>query len=172
MEIATTTAAPAGAESSTTTLVIAIVVIVLALLVFVIWRKGRKLPGDHVFRASRLSQGNRLIPTQVAITPQWKFGLNVAAFSSSYFRGDESNLNRKLPAYAIANLNTSVQLTKNVEVFALVTNLFNTRVPNFGTFLERTEPGELFANRYALNDPRTTALIQPLSVYGGMRVTW
>ncbi len=53
-----------------------------------------------------------------------------------------------------------------------MTNLFNTRVPNFGTFLERTEPGELFANRFALNDARTTTLIQPLSVYGGVRVTW
>ncbi|ACL63017.1 TonB-dependent receptor [Methylobacterium nodulans] len=127
-------------------------------------RPGNKLPlvPEHQIKAG----------FEYAITPQWKFGLNVAAFSSSYFRGDESNLNRKLPAYAIANLNTSVQLTRNMEVFALVTNLFNTRVPNFGTFLERTEPGELFANRYALNDPRTTALIQPLSVYGGMRVTW
>jgi hypothetical protein len=31
--------------------------------------KGRKIPGDHVFRASRLSPGNRLLPTQVAIGP-------------------------------------------------------------------------------------------------------
>ena len=35
---------------------------------FVLW-KGRPLPGTHVFRASRLSQGNRLFPTQVVITP-------------------------------------------------------------------------------------------------------
>jgi hypothetical protein len=45
---------------------------------YVIW-KGRKLPGDHVFRASRLSRGNRIFPGQVVITeasithlhPQW-----------------------------------------------------------------------------------------------------
>src|SRR4029079_7090653 len=30
---------------------------------------GRKLPGPHVFRASRLSRGNRLLPAQVIITP-------------------------------------------------------------------------------------------------------
>lgn len=33
------------------------------------WSKGRKIPGDHVFRASRLSRGNRWFPTQVSVTP-------------------------------------------------------------------------------------------------------
>jgi hypothetical protein len=33
------------------------------------WAKGRKIPGDHVFRASRLSRGNLWFPTQVAVTP-------------------------------------------------------------------------------------------------------
>ena len=33
------------------------------------WSKGRKMPGDHVFRASRLSRGNLWFPTQVAVTP-------------------------------------------------------------------------------------------------------
>jgi hypothetical protein len=33
------------------------------------WSKGRKIPGDHVFRASRFSRGNFLFPTQVAVTP-------------------------------------------------------------------------------------------------------
>ena len=41
-----------------------------ALLVAVlIWRKGRPFATGHVFRASRLSAGNRLFPTQVQITP-------------------------------------------------------------------------------------------------------
>jgi hypothetical protein len=39
----------------------------LALLFF--WWKGRPIRGGDVFRASRLSRGNRLFPTQVAITP-------------------------------------------------------------------------------------------------------
>jgi hypothetical protein len=33
------------------------------------WAKGRKIPGDHVFRASRFSRGNFFFPTQVAVTP-------------------------------------------------------------------------------------------------------
>jgi hypothetical protein len=33
------------------------------------WMKGRKIAGDHVFRASRFSRGNLWFPTQVAVTP-------------------------------------------------------------------------------------------------------
>jgi hypothetical protein len=37
--------------------------------VTVVWRKGRPFAQGEVFRASRLSPGNRLLPTQVLITP-------------------------------------------------------------------------------------------------------
>ena len=40
----------------------------IALVLFV-WWKGRPFAGGDLFRASRLSQGNRLFPTQVLITP-------------------------------------------------------------------------------------------------------
>ena len=40
-----------------------------AILLLVIWRKGRPFAPGHVFRASRLSSGNHLFPTQVQITP-------------------------------------------------------------------------------------------------------
>jgi hypothetical protein len=44
--------------------------VVLLLLLFVIWRKGRPFAATGaVFRASRLSSGNHLFPTQVQITP-------------------------------------------------------------------------------------------------------
>lgn len=39
------------------------------LLLFIIWRKGRPFAAGDVFRASRLSRGNHLFPTQVLITP-------------------------------------------------------------------------------------------------------
>jgi hypothetical protein len=45
----------------------------------IVWRKGRPFAEGDVFRASRLSPGNRLLPTQVLVsptsvvhfTPQW-----------------------------------------------------------------------------------------------------
>jgi hypothetical protein len=43
--------------------------VILAGFVLLILRKGRRLPGEHVFRASRLSRGNRLLPSQVVVTP-------------------------------------------------------------------------------------------------------
>jgi len=52
---------------------------VLALVLVAIIRKGRRLTGAHVFQASRLSRGNRLLPAQVVVSndsitlyqPQW-----------------------------------------------------------------------------------------------------
>jgi hypothetical protein len=49
------------------------------LFLVIVWRKGRPCAPGDVFRASRWSSGNRLFPTQVAIsptsvvhvTPQW-----------------------------------------------------------------------------------------------------
>lgn len=43
----------------------------VALLLFLVvaWLKGRPFARGAVFRASRLSSGNRLLPTQVLITP-------------------------------------------------------------------------------------------------------
>jgi hypothetical protein len=48
---------------------LAAVVAVAAILVFWVWRKGRPFAEGDVFRASRISSGNRLFPTQVLITP-------------------------------------------------------------------------------------------------------
>jgi hypothetical protein len=42
---------------------------VVAILAVWIWRKGRPFADGDVFRASRLSSGNHLFPTQVSITP-------------------------------------------------------------------------------------------------------
>jgi hypothetical protein len=42
----------------------------IALIVlFIVWNKGRPFAKGDVFRASRFSAGNRLFPTQVAISP-------------------------------------------------------------------------------------------------------
>ena len=41
----------------------------MVLLAAVVWRKGRPFAAGDVFRASRLSAGNHLFPTQVLITP-------------------------------------------------------------------------------------------------------
>jgi hypothetical protein len=44
-------------------------ILVGVMLVIVVWRKGRPFAEGAVFRASRVTAGNRLFPTQVLITP-------------------------------------------------------------------------------------------------------
>ena len=48
--------------------VAAAVVAAAFLLVWIVWRKGRAFAPGDVFRASRLSSGNHLFPTQVLIS--------------------------------------------------------------------------------------------------------
>jgi hypothetical protein len=45
------------------------VAVIVAAFAAVVLLRGRRIPGAHVFRASRWSRGNRLFPTQVAIGP-------------------------------------------------------------------------------------------------------
>ena len=56
-------------DSATVWWIVAVLLAVAGLLLLFFWHKGRRLPGEHVFRASRLSRGNWLYPTQVAVSP-------------------------------------------------------------------------------------------------------
>ena len=47
----------------------AALVVGIGLVILWAWFKGRPRSGEHVFRARRISQGNRLFPSQVIITP-------------------------------------------------------------------------------------------------------
>lgn len=121
---------------------------------------GKKIPAipAHQFKAG----------AEVAVTPQWKVGVDVAVVGSQYFVGDDSNLNVKVPAYWVTNLHTSYQINKEVEVFGLVTNLFNQRYYSYGTYFELN--GVAKAVSFAFTDPRTVTPAQPFAVYGGLRV--
>ena len=63
----------------------AVTAVALVLLVF--WVKGRRIAGEHVFRASRLSRGNLLFPTQVAVTPT-----SIVHFTPQMFGGREQSI--------------------------------------------------------------------------------
>jgi iron complex outermembrane receptor protein len=121
---------------------------------------GKTIPGipRHQFKAR----------VDYAMTPKWIVGGNVVLVGSQYYIGDDANQNDKLPAYWVANLHTSYQVSKQLQLFGLVTNLFNQRYSTFGTYFE---PGQI-ANALANppTDPRMQTPAQPLSVYAGMRL--
>lgn len=64
-----------------------VAVLILAAATLFFWSKGRKLPGPHVFRASRFSRGNLLFPTQVSVTPG-----SVVHFTPSWVGGEEHSM--------------------------------------------------------------------------------
>jgi len=45
------------------------VIVVLGALAAIVLARGRRMPGEHVFVASRWSRGNHLFPAQVGVTP-------------------------------------------------------------------------------------------------------
>ena len=58
-----------AAVSTEAMFVVAALAAIVLVLLFVVWRKGRPFAPGDVFRASRFSDGNRLFPTQVLISP-------------------------------------------------------------------------------------------------------
>jgi iron complex outermembrane recepter protein len=122
------------------------------------------LPGDHLpgIPDFRFKLGG-----EYRITDPWKFGADLSVIGSQYLVGDESNQNQKIPAYWTVNLHSSYQVSKNVEVFALVKNLFNQHYYVYGTFFDTGSFPYL-----NLTDPRTFVPGMPFAANAGARATF
>ncbi len=125
-------------------------------------RSGNQIPG--------IPQHRLKFGVQYNVTPKWTVGTTGIASSGRVLRGDEGNQNPKTGAYVVLNLNTSYQVTKNIEVFALAQNLFNTRYETFGGF-SPVSLAPISATRVGSNT-RSLTPGAPLAGYGGMRVTF
>jgi outer membrane receptor protein involved in Fe transport len=73
-----------------------------------------------------------------AATAKWKVGANLTWRGGIYAQGDENNqdVNGKIAGYLLIDLDTSYQVTKQLQVFATVTNLLDKRYASFGTLGE------------------------------------
>jgi iron complex outermembrane receptor protein len=107
---------------------------------------------------------------EYAATPDWKIGGNLTAVGSQYYVGDDGNQNPKLPAYWFVNLYTSYQLTKEIQLFALLNNVFDRHFSTYGTYFQVDSVANAIST--PLTDPRTQTPAQPLSVYAGARIRW
>ena len=67
----------------------------------------------------------------------------------------------------MTNLPASYQLTKEMQLFGLITNLFNQHYYTYGTYFDRS--GVANALPFALTDPRSVTPAQPFAIYGGLR---
>jgi len=122
------------------------------------------LPGDHLTGIPdfRIKAG-----AEYQITDPWKLGADVNIVGRQWLVGDESNQNPKVPAYWTVNLHSSYQITKNVEVYGLIRNLFNQHYYVYGTFFETDSVPYL-----NLTDPRTFLPGMPFAAYAGARATF
>jgi hypothetical protein len=78
---------PASLQSYDPTFLILGIAAVVLLVLVLIWMKGRPFAKGEVFRASRLSSGNRLFPTQVLISPT-----SVVHFTPEWFGRHEHSI--------------------------------------------------------------------------------
>jgi iron complex outermembrane recepter protein len=121
------------------------------------------VPGDHL---TGIPDFRFKLGAEYQITDLWKFGGDLNVIGSQWIVGDESNQNPKIPAYWVVNLHTSYKVTDNVEVFALVRNLFDQHYYTYGTFFDVTTAPYL-----NLTDPRTFLPGMPFAAYLGVRGT-
>jgi iron complex outermembrane recepter protein len=102
------------------------------------------------------------------VTPLLKLGTDVIWVSSQWYVGDDANQNVKLADYWVANLHGSYQLTKELQLYGVINNLFNRKFATFGTYFDPQSVINAVSN--PPTDHRTITPAQPLSVYMGLRV--
>ncbi len=128
---------------------------------------GDRLPGipRHQFKVG----GN------YRLTPKWTLGGVVIGDSDQYLRGDEANQNPTLPGYVVANLHSTYAVTRNLDAFANVQNLFDAHYATFAQFGDPTGigapgiPADAVTNGPGV-DNRFVGPAAPISVFGGVHV--
>jgi len=128
----------------------------------IIARPGDTIPG---IPAHRFKGG-----FNYAITERWKFGADVVAASNSVFFGDEANLTSRLPGWWRLNLNTSYDVTDNIQIYGLINNVLDKRYGIFGNFFDTEEGSEASGGTIDFTNPRTIVPASPVAAYGGVRV--
>jgi len=112
----------------------------------------------------------------VKVLRDWSVGGTWSYIGPSFYRGDEDNLNPELPGYTVASLRTSYRISKNVQVFANIQNLFDRHYSTFGILGDPTGVG---APGVPPNgslgdpdvDPRFQSPAMPRAYFGGVKIS-
>ncbi|SAK90626.1 TonB-dependent receptor [Caballeronia ptereochthonis] len=106
---------------------------------------------------------------------RWNIGTNLTYRSNIFARGDENNqdVNGSIAGYFLIDLDTTYNVTKQLQVYATVKNLLNKRYANFAIL------GENFFNgpNHTFNGTDTVSeqflgVGAPRGVWVGMRYAW
>lgn len=121
------------------------------------------VPGNHL----PMSPANRVkVSLDWDVNERAKLGADFLYTSQQYYVGDASNQEQMLPSYWTVSLNGSYKVTKNLEAFVLVNNIFDRKFYTYGTYFETDQLYQAF------NNPQSVTPAQPLSAYGGVRLTF
>ena len=107
---------------------------------------------------------------QYKATPAWTVGATAVAASGQYLFGDEANLTKQLPGYFVLNLNTSYQITRNIQLFGLVQNVTDTKYYIYGTLSPTSSI--TFLPAPGTTNQRSYNIAAPIGGFGGIRVTF
>ncbi len=128
---------------------------------------GNKMPG--------VPQNTFKLALDYVINANWEIGANLAYRSAIYARGDENNQdsNGKIAGYTLANLDTSYELSKKLNLFARVDNLFNRKYANFGLLGQDffTGPAHTFDAANVVNE-QFIAVGAPRGIWAGLKYSW
>ncbi len=128
--------------------------------------EGERLPGipQHRWKAG----------VQYWLTSQWKIGTDLVAASNFPFFPNAEGKGADLRPYARVDLNTSYEVSKNVQLYGLVKNLFDSRYGLYGTYYEVDDASDIDValGGPGLNDPRTISPSLPFAAYGGVKIKY
>jgi iron complex outermembrane receptor protein len=126
------------------------------------------LPGDRIPGIPR-HRGNLVLDYDV--TARFTVGGSVVAQSNVYRFGDEANLTQPLGGYSVVDLNAALRPADHVTLFVVVNNVFDKRYYTYGSF---GPVGDVpWPNiQGGVTDPHTSSPGTPITVYGGVRLSF
>ncbi|HEY2138221.1 MAG TPA: TonB-dependent receptor [Xanthobacteraceae bacterium] len=122
------------------------------------------VPGDRI---PAVPQHRFKAGAEYSVTEPWVIGADLNVIGSQYLAFDQSNQNPQVPAYWVVNAHSSYRVSKNVEVFGLVQNLFNQHYYVAGSFFDTHGISSI-----TFNDPRMFVPGMPLAAYAGIRASF
>ena len=102
------------------------------------------------------------------VTDNWKIGADMVAASGQTIFGNENGAVPQVPGYAVLGAHTSYQVSKQLQVYGLVQNIFNQHYYTYGGLYDT---GALPNAAPYLTDPRSLGPAAPFAIYAGLKYT-
>lgn len=129
--------------------------------------RGNKMPG--------IPQNTFKLRFDYAPMPQWNIGTNIVYRSDIFARGDENNQdsNGKISGYTMVNLDTTYTLSKHLQLFGRIDNVFNKQYASFGVLGQNffNGAGHSFNGTNSTNE-QFIGPGAPRGAWVGLRYSW